>query len=59
VTSQLHDGRNVDNLLGISMQGEVLGNLPDKDFAIFGSGGDDAVVERVPCMFRQPFARER
>ena len=45
---QFADGGDVDNLLCIGVQREVLGDLPDEDTAIVGSGCNHMVVERVP-----------
>lgn len=49
VTGQFADGRNVDNLLGIGVERKALGDLPDEDLSILGSGSDDVVVEGVPA----------
>lgn len=48
VASQLAHGRNVDDILGVSVKGKALRDLPDKDLAIFRRRGDDVVVERIP-----------
>ncbi len=45
---QLGKGGNVGGLFGIGEQTESLGNLPQHDFGIVGSGGDHTVVEGVP-----------
>lgn len=48
VSCQLAHGRNICWLLSIGEEGKILGDLPYKDLAIVGTGGDDAVVEGVP-----------
>jgi hypothetical protein len=49
VAAQLRHGRNVGGLVGIRVQREVLGHLPEEDLAIVGGGRDQRVVEGTPA----------
>lgn len=46
---ELRHGANVRHLLGVNVEGEVLGDLPDEDPGIIRARGDDIVVEGVPA----------
>lgn len=48
VAAQLGDRSDISGLLSIGVQGEVLGHLPDADFAIVRGRGNEGVVERGP-----------
>jgi hypothetical protein len=48
VPPELAHGVNVGDLLGVVIEGEVLGHLPDEHLAILRRGGDNTIVERVP-----------
>lgn len=48
VAAKLAHGGNVGNLLGVGVECEALGDLPDKDLAIIGGRGNHAIIERVP-----------
>jgi len=49
VAAQLGDRRDISGLLGIGVQGEVLGHLPDADFAVVRGRGNERVVEGRPA----------
>lgn len=48
MAGQLRDGADVGHLLGVDMEGKVLGDLPDEDLAIVRPGCDNVVIEGVP-----------
>lgn len=48
VAGKLAHGVHVGDLLGVGVEGKVLGDLPNENLAILGGRGDDPVVERVP-----------
>lgn len=48
VASELTDGRDIGGLVGIGVEGEVLGNLPKEDLSILRSRSNHAVVEGIP-----------
>jgi hypothetical protein len=48
MAAQLCHRRNVGGLVGIRVQREVLGHLPEEDLAIVRGGCDQRVVERTP-----------
>ena len=48
VPSELCDWGYIGWLLGVTVEGEALWDLPDEDFSVVGTGRNDAVVERVP-----------
>lgn len=58
VAGQLRDGADVGHILGVDMEGEVLGDLPDKDLAVVRPGRDDIVIEGVPTQ-QPPLAPPR
>jgi hypothetical protein len=49
VAAQLRHRRNVGGLVGICVQREVLGHLPQEDLAIVRGGCDQRVVEGAPA----------
>lgn len=48
VTAKLAHGGHIRRLLGVGVESKVVGDLPDKDLAILGSGRNNAIVKRVP-----------
>lgn len=48
MAGELANGVDIRRLLGVGMESEALGDLPYEYFAIFGAGGDHAVIERIP-----------
>ena len=48
MASQLSDGRDIFYLLGVGIQGETLGDSPDKSLPIVGARRNNMVVEGVP-----------
>lgn len=48
MAGELRDGADVGHLLGVDVEGEVLGDLPDEDPGIIRTRGDDIIVEGVP-----------
>jgi hypothetical protein len=49
MAAQLRHRRNVGGLVGIRVQREVLGHLPEEDLAIVRGGCDQRVVEGTPA----------
>lgn len=49
MASELAHRRHISDFFGVSVQSKVLGDLPHKDLAVFGTGSNDTVVEGVPA----------